>query len=42
VRTLGGTIFIVGMVVFVVNVLLTIQKGRALEASGRTAAPATA
>jgi cytochrome c oxidase cbb3-type subunit 1 len=42
VRSLGGTIFIVGMVVFVVNVLLTIQKGRALEAGGRTAAPATA
>jgi cytochrome c oxidase cbb3-type subunit 1 len=42
VRALGGTIFIVGMVVFVLNVLLTIQKGRALEASGRTAAPATA
>src|SRR5512135_3586738 len=42
VRSLAGTIFILGMVVFVVNVLLTIQKGRALEAGSRTAAPATA
>jgi cytochrome c oxidase cbb3-type subunit I len=41
VRSLAGTIFIVGMVVFVLNVLLTIQKGRALEA-GKTAAPAAA
>src|SRR5512136_1534792 len=41
VRSLAGAIFIVGMVVFVLNVLLTIQKGRALEA-GRSAAPAAA
>ncbi|HET8734126.1 MAG TPA: cbb3-type cytochrome c oxidase subunit I [Anaeromyxobacteraceae bacterium] len=41
VRSLAGTIFIVGMVVFVLNVLLTIQKGRALEA-GKSAAPAAA
>jgi cbb3-type cytochrome oxidase subunit 1 len=31
-RALGGLIFTVGMVSFVVNVLKTIQKGRALEA----------
>jgi cytochrome c oxidase cbb3-type subunit 1 len=42
VRSLAGTIFILGMVVFVLNVLMTIQKGRALEAGGRTAAPASA
>ena len=42
VRSLGGTIFIVGMVVFVLNVLLTIQKGRALEAGGKSAAPVPA
>jgi cytochrome c oxidase cbb3-type subunit 1 len=41
VRSLAGAIFIVGMVVFVLNVLLTIQKGRALE-SGKSAAPAAA
>jgi cytochrome c oxidase cbb3-type subunit 1 len=41
VRTLAGAIFIVGMVVFVLNVLLTIQKGRALEA-GKSPAPAAA
>ncbi len=41
VRSLAGAIFIVGMVVFVLNVLLTIQKGRALEA-GKSAAPAAA
>jgi cytochrome c oxidase cbb3-type subunit 1 len=33
VRSLGGTIFIVGMLVFVANVLMTIKKGRALEAA---------
>jgi cytochrome c oxidase cbb3-type subunit 1 len=42
VRSLGGTIFIVGMVVFVLNVLMTIKKGRDLEATGRTAAPVAA
>ncbi len=42
VRSLGGAIFIVGMVVFVLNVLLTIQKGRALEAGGKSAAPVPA
>ena len=42
VRSLAGAIFIVGMVVFVLNVLLTIQKGRALEAGGKSAAPAAA
>ena len=38
-RALGGLIFTVGMVLFVVNVLKTIQKGRTLEAQ---AAPAPA
>jgi cbb3-type cytochrome oxidase subunit 1 len=33
VRSLGGTIFVVGMLVFVANVLMTIKKGRALEAA---------
>ena len=32
-RALGGVIFTVGMILFVVNVLKTIQKGRALEAA---------
>jgi cytochrome c oxidase cbb3-type subunit 1 len=32
-RTLGGIIFTAGMVLFVYNVLKTIQKGRALQAS---------
>jgi cytochrome c oxidase cbb3-type subunit 1 len=40
-RALGGTIFIVGMLLFVWNVLMTIRKGRALEA-GRVPAPAAA
>jgi cytochrome c oxidase cbb3-type subunit 1 len=33
VRSLAGTIFIVGMLFFVANVLMTIKKGRALEAA---------
>ena len=44
-RALGGLIFLVGMVVFVYNVLKTIEKGRAHEASAAVApkpAPATA
>ena len=41
VRTLAGTIFIVGMLFFVLQRALTIQKGRALEA-GQSAAPAAA
>jgi cbb3-type cytochrome oxidase subunit 1 len=32
-RALGGVIFTAGMILFVVNVLKTIQKGRALEAA---------
>ena len=41
-RSLGGTIFILGMVVFVVNVLMTIKKGRDLETAGRMAATVAA
>jgi cytochrome c oxidase cbb3-type subunit 1 len=39
-RTLAGIIFTVGMVFFVFNVLMTIRKGRALERSESSAAPA--
>ncbi|HSB20066.1 MAG TPA: cbb3-type cytochrome c oxidase subunit I [Anaeromyxobacteraceae bacterium] len=42
-RTLAGIIFAAGMLLFVYNVLKTIQKGKALEASQRPApAPAAA
>jgi cytochrome c oxidase cbb3-type subunit 1 len=42
-RALGGLVFLAGMVLFVYNVLKTIQKGKALEASGSPApAPAAA
>jgi len=41
-RSLAGTIFIVGMLLFVANVLLTIKKGRQLEAGPRAAQPAAA
>jgi cytochrome c oxidase cbb3-type subunit 1 len=41
-RALGGAIFVAGMVVFVLNVLLTIRKGRAAETAGRRTAPAAA
>ncbi|HYQ81283.1 MAG TPA: cytochrome C oxidase Cbb3, partial [Anaeromyxobacteraceae bacterium] len=42
-RALGGLVFLAGMVLFVYNVLRTIQKGRALEASGAPSpAPAAA
>jgi cytochrome c oxidase cbb3-type subunit 1 len=40
-RTLAGVVFTVGMVFFVVNVLLTIRKGRALDRAA-TPAPASA
>jgi cytochrome c oxidase cbb3-type subunit I len=40
-RALGGLVFTVGMLFFVYDVLKTIQKGRALQASG-DAAPALA
>jgi cytochrome c oxidase cbb3-type subunit I len=36
-RALGGLVFTVGMLFFVYNVLKTIQKGRALAASGDAA-----
>jgi cytochrome c oxidase cbb3-type subunit 1 len=39
-RTAAGLVFTVGMVLFVANVLMTIRKGRALQAA--PAAPATA
>jgi cytochrome c oxidase cbb3-type subunit 1 len=39
-RTLAGMIFTVGMALFVVNVLLTIRKGRALERQQAPGAPA--
>ena len=39
--TLGGIIFTAGMLLFVYNVLRTIQKGRALQAS-RDPSPAPA
>ena len=32
-RAVGGLVFAAGMILFVVNVLKTIQKGRALEAA---------
>jgi cytochrome c oxidase cbb3-type subunit 1 len=42
-RTLAGIIFTVGMLFFVYNVLRTIQKGKALQASQRPSpAPAAA
>jgi cytochrome c oxidase cbb3-type subunit 1 len=41
-RTLGGIVFTAGMVLFVYNVLKTIQQGRALEASRSEAEPAPA
>jgi len=41
-RSLGGAIFIVGMLFFVFNVLMTIRKGRALEASPQPAVAAAA
>jgi len=40
-RALGGLVFLAGMVLFVYNVLRTIQKGKALEAS-RPPSPAPA
>jgi cytochrome c oxidase cbb3-type subunit 1 len=40
-RALGGIIFTVGMVLFVYNVLKTIQQGRALDASRTSAEPAS-
>jgi len=39
-RTLAGIIFAVGMLFFVYNVLMTIRKGRALERSAASVAPA--
>ncbi len=39
-RTLAGIVFAAGMVCFVVNVLMTIRQGRALERAA-SAAPAT-
>ena len=41
-RSLAGTIFIVGMLFFVANVLLTIKKGRQLEAGPQAAQAAAA
>jgi cytochrome c oxidase cbb3-type subunit 1 len=42
-RTLAGVVFTVGMLFFVYNVLMTIRKGRALEAMAATPAqPSTA
>jgi cytochrome c oxidase cbb3-type subunit 1 len=42
-RTLAGIIFTVGMLFFIYNVLMTIQKGKALQSSGAPApAPAPA
>jgi cytochrome c oxidase cbb3-type subunit 1 len=41
-RTLGGVIFTVGMLFFIYNVLMTIRKGKALQASAPLAAPVTA
>jgi cytochrome c oxidase cbb3-type subunit I len=41
-RTLGGVIFTVGMLFFIYNVLMTIRKGRALQAPAPVAAPVTA
>jgi cytochrome c oxidase cbb3-type subunit 1 len=40
-RTLAGIIFAAGMLVFVYNVLKTIQKGRALERAAQPEAPAS-
>jgi cytochrome c oxidase cbb3-type subunit 1 len=40
-RTLAGIIFTAGMVLFVVNVLMTIQKGRTLARVEAKPAPAT-
>jgi cytochrome c oxidase cbb3-type subunit 1 len=39
-RTLAGIVFTVGMLFFVYNVLMTIKKGRALEAQARPQQPA--
>jgi len=41
-RTLAGIVFAVGMLLFVYNVLKTIQKGKALQASTPSPAPAAA
>jgi len=42
-RALGGVIFTVGMLFFIFNVIMTIQKGKALQASNAAAsAPAAA
>ncbi len=40
-RTFAGLVFAAGMLVFVYNVLMTIRKGRALERSDASGAPAT-
>jgi cytochrome c oxidase cbb3-type subunit 1 len=37
-RTLAGLIFTVGMLFFIYNVLMTIRKGKALQASSPVAA----
>ena len=41
-RALGGVVFTVGMLFFLYNVLKTIEKGRALEASGPEPKPLAA
>jgi cytochrome c oxidase cbb3-type subunit 1 len=41
-RTLAGIVFAAGMLVFVYNVLRTIQKGRALERAAAPVSPASA
>jgi len=41
-RALGGLIFIAGMLLFVYNVMKTIEKGRALQAEGSSAKPLAA
>jgi cytochrome c oxidase cbb3-type subunit 1 len=41
-RTFAGVVFTVGMLFFVYNVIMTIRKGRALEAKSAAPAAATA